>query len=108
MKLLSSIVLLTGLVLGSIAYAQDPPTAPKPSDVPKTTVTGCLEKGTEAGQYTITDQKTNQKVPFPGPAQLDQYINQTVKLTGTMVAQGQDKVFRPESVSKVSATCEKQ
>lgn len=107
MKLISSIVLLTGLVLGSVAYGQDPTTPQKPSDVPKVSVTGCLLKGAEATQYTITDQKTGEKVPFSGPAQLDKYLNQTVKLTGTVVAQGQEKVFKPESINQVAATCEK-
>jgi hypothetical protein len=110
MKLFSSTLLLTGLVLGSIAYGQDPAqtTPPQgPSDTPKATVTGCLTKGASAGQYTITDQKTGDKTPIAGPEQLDKYINQTVKLTGTMGSQGQDKVFQPESITPVSATCEK-
>jgi hypothetical protein len=64
-------------------------------------------KGTAASQYMVTDQKTGEKVPFAGPAQLDKYVNQTVKLTGTIVAQGQEKVFRPEAINQVAATCEK-
>ena len=111
MKLFSSIVLLAGLALGSVAYGQDPaqtpPSSQKPSDAPKVSVTGCLIKGTEASQYMIADQKTGEKVPFAGPPQLDKYLNQTVKLTGTMVAQGQDKVFKPESINQVAATCDK-
>ena len=111
MKLFSSVVLLTGLALGSVAYGQDPaqptPPAQKPTDAPKVIVTGCLMKGTEAAQYMITDQKTGEKVPFSGPSQLDNYLNQTVKLTGTVVAQGQEKVFKPESLNQVAATCEK-
>ena len=111
MKLFSSILLLAGLVLGNIAYGQDPaqttPPAPKPTDVPKMSVTGCLTKGTEAAQYLITDQGTGQKIPFSGPSQLDKYVNQTVKLTGAMVVQGQEKVFKPESVNQVASTCEK-
>ena len=107
MKLFRSVVLLTGLALGSVAYGQDPTPPQKPSDDQKVSVTGCLMKGTEAAQYMVTDQKTGEKVPFSGPSQLDKYLNQTVKLTGTIIAQGQDKVFKPESINQVSATCEK-
>jgi hypothetical protein len=70
-------------------------------------VTGCLVKGAEPSQYSITDQKTSEKVAVSGPAQLDKYLNQTVTLTGTFAAQGQDKVLKPESVNPVAATCEK-
>lgn len=109
MKLFSSTLLLTGLALGSIAYGQDPSQATppqSPSDSGKMTVSGCLTKGAAAGQYTITDQKTGEKTPIAGPDQLDKYVNQTVKLTGTISSQGQEKVFKPESISQVSATCE--
>jgi hypothetical protein len=71
------------------------------------TVTGCLTKGASAGQYTITDQKTGEKTPIAGPDELDKYVNQTVKLIGTIGSQGQEKVFKPESVSQVSASCDK-
>src|SRR6266436_5147992 len=111
MKLLSSAVLLASLAVGSIAYAQDPQTPPPPqpkqqSDTPKVSVTGCLTKGTTNGEYMITDQKSGEKVPFNGPVQLDKYVNQTVKLTGT-IAQGGDKAFKPESINQISPTCEK-
>jgi hypothetical protein len=121
MKLFSSVVLLTGLALGSLAYGQDPaqttPPAPQqqpqqqqqqpPTDTGKVSVTGCLMKGTDSAQYTITDQKTGEKVPFSGPAQLEKYLNQTVKVTGTLVAQGQEKIFKPESINQIANTCEK-
>jgi hypothetical protein len=106
MNPLSSVILLTGLALGSVAYGQDP--APqKPSDAQKVSVTGCLVKGTEPNQYMITDQKTGEKLPVSGPSQLDKYVNQTVKLTGTLAAQGEDKVLKPQSINPVAATCEK-
>lgn len=111
MKIFSSMLLLTGLALGSIAYGQDPSQAAPPQgpgDTGKMTVTGCLTRGASAGQYIITDQKTGEKTPVAGPDQLDKYLSQTVKLIGTIGSQGQEKVFKPESISQVSATCEKQ
>jgi hypothetical protein len=111
MKLLSSVVLVGGLALGSFAYAQSPsqPTPPreKSGDASKVSITGCLTKGTVASEYLITDQKSGEKVPFTTPAPIDKYVNQTVKLTGTMSNQGQDKAFKPESINPIAATCEK-
>jgi hypothetical protein len=102
-------LVLLGLTLGSLAYGQDSQATPpqNPNDSAKTTVTGCLTKGATAGQYIMVDQKTGEKTPITGPEQLDKYLNQTVALTGTMASQGQDKVFKPESISQVAATCEK-
>jgi hypothetical protein len=110
MKLFSSTLLLAGFALGSIAYGQTPSQATPPqgpSDTAKATVTGCLTKGASAGQYTITDPKTGEKTTIAGPEELEKYLNKTVKLTGTMASQGQEKVFKPESISQVSASCEK-
>ena len=108
MKLFSCMLMLLGLTLGSVAYAQSQATPPQPqNDSAKTTVTGCLIKGAAAGQYTVVDSKSGEKTAITGPEQLDKYLNQTISLTGTMSTQGQDKVFKPESISQVSATCEK-
>jgi hypothetical protein len=105
MKVFSSAVLFTCLALGSATYGQTPEqsTPQKSSDATKVTVTGCLTKGDGANEYSITDQKTGQKVPFSGPSQIDKYVNQTVRLTGTV----QDKVFKPEAINQVAATCDK-
>ena len=110
MKLFCSMVLLTGLVLGNIAYGQSPSQDPPPqkqSDGSKVSVTGCLTKGAAAGLYTITDQKTGEKTSIAGPDQLEKYLNQTVKLTGTVSGQGPDKVLKPEAVDQVAASCDK-
>ena len=119
MKLFSTAVYFACLALGSVAYAQgagqgtppsqQPPAQQReqPSDTPKVSVTGCLTKGSGTNDYLITDQKSGEKVPFNGPAQLDKYVNQTVKLTGTMASQGSDKVFKPETINQISPSCEK-
>jgi hypothetical protein len=103
-------VLLASMALGTLAHAQNPAqtTPPQiPSDAPKVSVTGCLTKGAAANDYLVTDTKSGAKVPFAGPAQLDKYVNQTVRLTGTMAGQGEEKIFKPESINQVAATCEK-
>ena len=112
MKLLSSAIFVGYLALGIGAYAQDPgqstpPSQGKESDMSKVTVTGCLTKGSGTNEYQVSDSKTGEKIPFTGPAQLDKYVNQTVKLTGTMASQGSDKVFKPQAIDQVSPSCSK-
>jgi hypothetical protein len=111
MRIFSCLALFACLTSGSLLFGQDPAQgtqAPqKPTDAPKVSVTGCLMKGNTATEFVITESKSGTKVPFAGPAQLEKYVNQTVTLTGTMASQGQDKVFKPESISQVAATCEK-
>jgi hypothetical protein len=78
----------------------------QPGAAQRVTLTGCLAKSGAASQYSITDKDSKQKVTFPGPAQLDAYVNQTVKLMGSMETKDTgEKVFRPESISPVSPSC---
>src|SRR5581483_1587655 len=66
----------------------------------KISVTGCLAKGSQANEYSITDNSSHEKSTFPGPAQLDNYVNQTVKLNGSVSSGANgEKSFRPESIS---------
>jgi hypothetical protein len=113
MKLIYSALLTAVLALGTAAYAQDQKQPgqqqgkQQPSDASKTSYTGCLTKGTSDGNYVITDQASGEKVPFAGPAQLDRFLNQTVKLTGTVSGQGSEKVFNAETVAQVAPSCTK-
>ncbi len=119
------------LGLGIATYAQQPgpgrqpgtqaqpgTTSPGPQGEPRgsqtpdaaqgetVSVTGCLMKGDQANQYTITDSSSHEKYTFAGPSQLDRYVNQTVKLTGAMESGDHgEKTFRPESLAPVSSTC---
>jgi hypothetical protein len=62
-------------------------------------------KGTASSEYAITDSKSGEKYSFSAPDKLQQYLNQTVQLTGTVSNQGGAKAFRPESVRSVSPSC---
>lgn len=108
MRILLSAVFSALIGIAGVAQAQEPsqpPSEHRQADNPKVSVTGCLNKGSGAGAYTITDQRSGEKVPFSGPEKLDQYVNQTVTLTGTMTT---DKSFKPETIKSVAASCEKQ
>jgi hypothetical protein len=111
MKLLSFALFAALLIPGTAAYAQNQGQAPSqqqrdrqaPGDAQKASITGCLTKGSGDGIYLVADQNSGEKVQFQGPAQLDQYVNQTVRLTGTMSG----KNFSPETIARVSASCNK-
>ncbi len=91
---------------GRRAPGAQPDTPDAAADAQRVSVTGCLAKGSQANQYTITDSSSHEKYTFPGPSQLDRYVNQTVKLTGSMESGNNgDKVFRPESIAPVSSSC---
>jgi len=81
------------LVLSSIGAAQYQ--RQKPSDTDKAgktvTVTGCLQKGTEAGEYTIkgTDGKTYGLRSTT--AKLSDHVNHKVTVTGKTVAEPEKK-----------------
>ena len=104
------LTLTLSLFLGAAAYAQNPPqqTPPPPDqqDTQATTVTGCLVKGANTGEYMITNSKTGEKLTFAGPDRLDSYVNHTVQLTGKMMMSGNEKSFQPQSIKTVSDTCE--
>ncbi|HWD99003.1 MAG TPA: hypothetical protein VG345_08205 [Bryobacteraceae bacterium] len=87
--------------------AQAPSSPATPGEQSSVSITGCLTKGNAAGSYVITDQKSGEKYPFSGPAQLDKFVNQTVTLSGAITTQGADKAFRPERIAPVATTCEK-
>ncbi|MES1261632.1 MAG: hypothetical protein ABUS49_07850, partial [Acidobacteriota bacterium] len=78
-----------------------------PSDDSRSlTLTGCLAKGSGADQYVITDQKSDEKVTFGGPTQLDQFLNQTVQLSRVASNRTGAQGFRPESIQAASPSCD--
>ena len=116
-RLFVSAVLTLFLSLGTVAFGQTPGRGPNrgapspqadresPDQGTQVTLTGCLAKGSQANQYEITDKDSHEKVAFPGPNQLDQYVNQTVRLTGTMVDANGQKTFQPDRIARVSDSC---
>jgi hypothetical protein len=96
--------------LGTLAYAQDPggrPPAQREQREPQeVSYTGCLTKGTAAGQYMIVDQKTGERVVFGASEKIEKYLNQTVTLTGRISDRSGERMFQPESVKVVAPSCE--
>lgn len=85
-----------------------PPNRPQQSEQAQgeaTNLTGCLTKA-GSGQYTIVDDKTHKRVTFSAPDKIEPYVNQTVELAGETVTRGAATAFVPQSVKKVSASCE--
>ena len=110
--LLFACATFTGVGFAQNQTPDQPPAAPRAapsqqSEGSAVSITGCLTKGSADGSYVIADQKTGEKYPFSGPAQLDKFVNQTVTLSGGMTSQGSDKQFKPERIAPVSSSCEK-
>jgi hypothetical protein len=95
--------------VGALTYAQDNPPARQPPPAARegtpATIRGCLTKGTQAQEYVVADEKSGEKVSFGGPSKLDNYVNQTVEVTGQTVERGGEKAFQPEAIKSVASTC---
>jgi hypothetical protein len=93
-------------VLGGPLYAQDrDQERDRLKSSKETTVTGCLVKGDDPGQYTFTDLQSGAKMTATGVDELEKHANNhTVKLTGTSSQDG--KSFAVTKVEHVSESCE--
>ncbi|HJT88044.1 MAG TPA: hypothetical protein VJ732_09310 [Bryobacteraceae bacterium] len=98
-------------VVASTAYAQQQPPARRQGDAQRqdtgTAVTyrGCLTKGTQPQQYNLADEQSGHNVTFSGSPVLDNYVNQTVEISGEVVDNGGQQSFRAHSLRPVAATC---
>lgn len=84
-----SIMLLFAFALG--AYVNPNAFAQEKSAGSKTTVTGCLQKGDEAGEYSITGEDGKTYGLRSRTVKLSQHLGHKVTITGTL---------RPESAEK--------
>jgi hypothetical protein len=120
MKKLSTSAMFTVFIgLGIAAFAQNPNQRTPPSQQPPQseqneqaadqpmTLTGCLMKGEQPEEYSVTDNKSGEKVSFAAPEQVLKYVNQTVELSGTVTTRGGARAFRPESLKAISPSCER-
>ncbi|HJT89447.1 MAG TPA: hypothetical protein VJ732_16375 [Bryobacteraceae bacterium] len=95
----------------TVGYAQDHPRQPdqgqqeRNREASVVTIRGCLAKGSQPQQYMVADETSGENVTFSGPARLDDYVNQTVELTGQYVDDGGQRTFQPRSMKAVSGSC---
>ncbi len=97
------------MLAGSAMFAQQEQQPPSNNPNAQTqTITGCLTKSTtNSNEYVLSEQNTGQKYTFAGPSRLDNYVNHTVQMTGTMMNnQNGEKQFQPQSVKTVSNSCQ--
>jgi hypothetical protein len=69
------------------------------------TLKGCLTKGSQSQQYVVADERSGEKIAFAGSAKLDNYVNQTVEVSGKVVDRGGDKTFQPQSIKAIASSC---
>ena len=88
-------LLAFALVVG--VYVSPPAVAQEKSTGDKTTVTGCLQKGDEPGEYSITGEDGKTYGLRSKAVKLSQHLGHKVTITGTL---------RPESAEKEKAEAE--
>ena len=82
---LFAFALALGIYITSIASAQEK------SAGGKTTVTGCLQKGDEAGEYSITGEDGKTYGLRSKSMKLSQHLGHKVTVTGTLRAESAEK-----------------
>ncbi|HEV2732292.1 MAG TPA: hypothetical protein VGV15_19850 [Terriglobales bacterium] len=73
------------------AYATPSASAQKKSGGSKTTVTGCLQKGDEPGEYSITGEDGKTYGLRSKAVNLSQHLGHKVTVTGTLRAESAEK-----------------
>jgi hypothetical protein len=76
------------------AYATPRASAQQKSAGGKTTVTGCLQKGDEAGEYSITGEDGKTYGLRSKSVNLSQHLGHKVTVTGTLRAESAEKEKR--------------
>ena len=89
-KIFRSFVLIA-FALAVCMYVTPQATAQEKSPTGKTTVTGCLQKGDEAGEYSITGEDGKTYGLRSKAVNLSEHLGHKVTITGTL---------RPESAEK--------
>lgn len=70
------------------------------------TITGCLNKGAQAGEFILTDEKSGQQIMVTGSSDLDKHaVNHKVKLSGSRELGDRKHVFKVSNLEHVSDTC---
>ena len=90
-----SAMLLFVFALG--AYVKPSASAQEKAGASKTTVTGCLQKGDEAGEYSITGEDGKTYGLRSKTVKLSQHLGHKVTITGTL---------KPESAEKEKGEAE--
>jgi len=86
---LLSVLLLFAFALG--AYVTPSASAQTKTAGSKTTVTGCLQKGDEAGEYSITGEDGKTYGLRSTTVKLSQHLGHKVTITGTLRAESAEK-----------------
>jgi len=73
------------------AYFRPSASAQEKSSAGKTTVTGCLQKGDEAGEYSITGEDGKTYELRSKTVKLSQHLGHRVTITGTLRAESAEK-----------------
>ena len=91
MKKLVRLFVLFAFALALGVYITPSASAQEKSAGGKTTVTGCLQKGDEAGEYSITGEDGKTYGLRSKSVKLSQHLGHKVTITGTLRAESAEK-----------------
>ena len=97
--------IVTAMLVLACALAFGPNALPQ--DAPKEhSMTGCLAKGTDAGTYSLTNEKGVQTaVIAQSKANLAPHVGHKVEITGTAVPGTKTHTMNVTAVKHIAATC---
>jgi len=90
-----SVLLAFAIALG--VYVTPNASAQEKSASGKTTVTGCLQKGDEAGEYSITGEDGKMYGLHSKSVKLSEHVGHKVTVTGTLKAESAEKGEKDEA-----------
>ena len=91
MQNLVRLFILLAFVLALVAYGTPRASAQEKTAGGKTTVTGCLQKGDEPGEYSITGEDGKTYGLRSRAVKLSEHLGHKVTVTGTLRAESAEK-----------------
>jgi hypothetical protein len=93
-------------ICAGLAVAQQPANPPVSGDAHKSSnsMTGCLAKGSAAGEFVLTDE-TGKQTFLVSTDDLSKHIAHKVRVTGSETKQDEKSAFRVKNVEHLADSC---
>ncbi len=93
------------LILAGVCVAQQPGPSGGVVPPPSVVVTGCLEKGQEAGEFFLKTED-GQKVRVESKDDLQRHVDHRIRITGIRAKQDEKAILRADLVEHVANSCQ--
>jgi hypothetical protein len=96
-------ILVPFLICAGLAVAQQPPPAPA-GEANAGSITGCLAKGSAAGEYVLTNEN-GQQMTLISNEDLSKHVAHKIRVNGSPTKHQEKTAFRVEKVEHLADTC---